>query len=108
VKVGESIQPGKPLVTIASLEEVELTLYIPLSKLGFVHLGQEVEVRVDAYPGEVFKGKIVYISPEAEFIPRSVQTKEERVTQVFALRVKLPNPERKLKPGMYVDAIIRK
>jgi multidrug efflux pump subunit AcrA (membrane-fusion protein) len=108
VKVGESIQPGKPLVTIASLEEVELTLYIPLSKLGFVHLGQEVEVRVDAYPGEVFKGKIVYISPEAEFIPRSVQTKEERVTQVFALRVKLPNPEHKLKPGMYVDAIILK
>ncbi len=108
IKPGENIQPGRPLVTIASLDEVELTLYIPLARLGFVRLGQEVEVRVDSFPGETFRGRIVYISPEAEFTPRSVQTREERVTQVFAVRVKLPNPEHKLKPGMYADATIRK
>lgn len=108
VKPGENIQPGRPLITISSLDEVELTLYIPLAELGFVQLGQEVEVRVDSFPNETFMGRIVYISPEAEFIPRSVQTKEEKLTQVFAVRVKLPNPDHKLKPGMYADAIIRR
>lgn len=108
VKPGENILPGRPLVTIASLDEVWLTLYIPLAQLGLVQLGQEVEVRVDSFPGEIFRGKIAYISPEAEFIPRSVQTKEERVTQVFRVQVKLPNPEHKLKPGMYADAVIRR
>ncbi len=108
VKPGENILPGRPLVTIVSLDEVWLTLYIPLAQLGFVQLGQEVEVRVDSFPGEIFKGEIVYISPEAEFTPRSVQTKEERVTQVFRVQVKLPNPDHKLKPGMYADAVIRR
>ncbi|MCS7286145.1 MAG: efflux RND transporter periplasmic adaptor subunit [Anaerolineae bacterium] len=108
VKPGENLLPGKPFITIASLDEVELTLYIPLAKLGLMQLGQEVEVRVDSFPGEVFKGQIVYISPEAEFTPRSVQTKEERITQVFRVQVKLPNPDHKLKPGMYAEAIIRR
>lgn len=108
IKPGENLLPGKPFLTIASLDEVELTIYIPLAKLGLVQLGQEIEAKVDSFPGEVFKGKIVYISPEAEFTPRSVQTKEERITQVFRVQVKLFNPDHKLKPGMYAEAIIRK
>ncbi|HDN79438.1 MAG TPA: HlyD family efflux transporter periplasmic adaptor subunit [Chloroflexi bacterium] len=107
VEPGENIQPGATLMTISYLDEVELTLYVPLTKLGLVKLGQSVEVTVDAYPGEVFRGYVVYISPEAEFTPKSVQTKEERVSLVFAVKVKLPNPEHKLKPGMPADAVIR-
>ena len=107
VEPGENIQPGATLMVISQLDEVELTVYVPLDKLGLVRLGQEVEVTVDAYPGEVFTGKVVYISPEAEFTPKNVQTKEERVSLVFAVKARIPNPEHKLKPGMPADAVLK-
>jgi len=107
VEPGENVLPGATLMVISQLDEVELTVYVPLDKLGFVRLGQEVEVTVDAYPGEVFTGRVVYISPEAEFTPKNVQTKEERVSLVFAVKVRIPNPEHKLKPGMPADAVLK-
>jgi len=107
VDPGESVLPGTTLMVIAYLDEVNLTVYVPETDLGKVHLGQQVEVRVDSFPGEVFKGQVVYISPRAEFTPKNVQTKEERVNLVFAVKVRLPNPEHKLKPGMPADAVIK-
>jgi len=107
VEPGENVLPGATLMVISQLDEVELTLYVPLDKLGLVQLGQKVEVTVNAYPGEVFIGKVIYISPEAEFTPKNVQTKEERVSLVFAVKVRIPNPEHKLKPGMPADAVLK-
>jgi len=105
-EVGEIAQPGIPILTITELEEVTLTAYVPESKIGLIKLGQEALVSVDSYPGESFSGKVVYISPRALFTPRNIQLKEEREKIVFAVKIKLANPEQKLKPGMPADAVI--
>lgn len=103
---GELAAPGAPLLQIADLDNVELVVYIPENKIGRVKLGQEVEVTVDSYPGRVFGGEVVYISPRAEFTPKNVQTKEERVNTVFGVKVKVPNEDHALKAGMPADAVI--
>jgi HlyD family secretion protein len=105
-EVGEIAQPGFPILTITELEEVTLTAYVPESKIGLVKLGQEALVSVDSYPGQSFSGKVVYISPRALFTPRNIQLEEEREKMVFAVKIKLANPEQKLKPGMPADAVI--
>ena len=106
-QAGETAMAGAPLLTIANLDEVTLVIYIPENRIGQVWVGQEVEVRVDSFPDRVFLGEVVYISGEAEFTPRNVQTQEERVNLVFAVKVRIPNPDHALKPGMPADATIR-
>jgi HlyD family secretion protein len=105
-EVGEIAQPGAPILTITQLDEVTLTAYVPESKIGLVKLGQKVLVSVDSYPGDSFSGEVVFISPQAQFTPRNVQLKEEREKTVFAVKIRLGNPEQKLKPGMPADARI--
>jgi len=104
VQIGETASPGAVLLTLADLDQVELTLFIPENRLGEIRLGQKVTVEVDSFPGKGYQGEVVYISSEAEFTPRNVQTKEERVSTVFAVKIRLPNPRRELKPGMPADA----
>ncbi len=106
-QTGETAAAGAPLLTIASLDEMTLVIYIPENHIGQVRLGQEVEVRVDSFPERVFKGQVASIAGEAEFTPRNVQTQEERVNLVFAVKVHVPNPDRALKPGMPADATVR-
>jgi multidrug resistance efflux pump len=103
---GEQAAPGAALMTIGSLDSVRLTLYIGETDIGRVRQGQRVEVSVDSFPGRVFKGTVSFIAQEAQFTPRNVQTKDERATTVFAVRVDLPNPDHALKPGMPADAVI--
>jgi len=105
-EAGEIARAGAPVLTVTVLDEVTLTAYIPESKLGLVKPGQEAIVSVDSYPDESFSGKVVYISPEAQFTPRNVQLKEEREKTVFAVKIRLDNPDMKLKPGMPADAVI--
>jgi HlyD family secretion protein len=106
IHVGETASAGATLMTIANLEEVKLTVYIPENRYGRIQLGQQVDVEVDSFPGQIYQGEVVYISSEAEFTPRNVQTKEERVNTVFAVKVLIPNPDHDLKPGMPADATI--
>ncbi len=105
-QVGETATAGKPLLTIANLDEVTLVLYIPENRIGQVRIGQEVEVTVDSFPDRTFIGQVDSIAGEAEFTPRNVQTKEERVNLVFAVDVSIPNPDHALKPGLPADATI--
>lgn len=104
---GEAAVAGVTLLTVANLDEVRLTIYVPEDQLNFVYLGQHVEVEVDSYPGRVFTGTVSFIAQEAEFTPKNVQTEKERVNMVFAVRVRLPNPGYLLKPGMPADATLR-
>jgi multidrug resistance efflux pump len=104
VQIGETASPGDVLLTLAALDRIELTLFIPENRLGEIRLGQKVTVEVNSFPGKGYQGEVVYISSEAEFTPRNVQTKEERVSTVFAVKVRLPNPQHELKPGMPADA----
>lgn len=102
--VGEVATPGAALLTVSNINPVTLMIYVPETEIGHVQLGREVSVQVDSFPDKKFKGKIVFINTEAEFTPRNVQTKAERVNTVFAVKVELPNPDSELKPGMPADA----
>jgi len=104
---GELAAPGVTLITLADLEEVTLTVYVPENRLGQVQVGQSVEVRVDSFPDRVFIGRVASIATEAEFTPRNIQTADERANMVFAVKVVIPNPDRALKPGMPADAVLR-
>jgi len=95
-----------PIVVVANLDELTLTIYVSESQLGLVNLGQDVEITVDSFPGETFIGEVTYISPKAEFTPTTVQTQEERVKMVFRVKVIIPNLEHRLKAGMPADAAI--
>ncbi len=101
---GEVAAQGATILTIANMEQVILTVYVPETSLGQVHLDQPVQVSVDSFPGRVFEGRISYISDEAEFTPRNVATKEERVNLVFAVKICIANDDGALKPGMPADA----
>ena len=103
LEVGEMLSPGGVVMVIGKLEELELTVYIPVTEYGQVRLGDEVSIEVDSFPGTTFTGTVTYISDQAEFTPRNVQTMEGRQSTVYAIRVTVPNPDLRLKPGMPAD-----
>ena len=100
----ELVPPGAPVVVIGDLRELTLKVFLPEDRFGRVMLGQQADVRVDAYPGEGFFGSVTFISHEAEFAPRNVQTYEDRVKMTYAIKLRVPNPDLRLKPGMFADA----
>jgi HlyD family secretion protein len=103
---GEFIVPGGAVITLGDLEKPWLKAFINESDLGKVKLGQKVSVATDSYPGKVYTGKITFISSEAEFTPKNVQTTKERVKLVYRIKVILSNPQNELKPGMPADGQI--
>lgn len=107
-RTGEAAIAGSTLLTIAGLDKVTLTIYVPEDELGRVYLGQEVGIQVDSFPGRIFGGEVSFIAQQAEFTPKNVQTEKERVNMVFAVKVRVPNPDLLLKPGMPADAILRR
>ncbi|NUM53438.1 MAG: efflux RND transporter periplasmic adaptor subunit [Candidatus Hydrogenedentes bacterium] len=106
VEPGEYVTPGAPIVTIGDLENVWLRGYIDETDLGRVKLGQSVAVTTDTYPDKAYAGVVSFISSEAEFTPKNVQTDKERVKLVYRVKIDIPNPEFELKPGMPADADI--
>jgi len=106
LEVGEMLAPTGVVLTIGQLQEVNLTVYIPETEYGKVKLGDQVSITVDSFPGETFIGNVVYISDQAEFTPRNVQTIEGRKTTVYAVKLSVPNPDLELKPGMPADGEI--
>lgn len=103
LEVGQLVGAGMTTMTIARLETVDLTVYVPEDKYGVINLGDIVEISVDSYPDQTFTGTVEYIADEAEFTPRNVQTEEGRKATVYAVRISLPNAEQQLKPGMPAD-----
>lgn len=107
IEEGENAVPGSSLLKISNLETVELVIYIPETELSKVKLGMDADVRTDAYKDKIYIGKIIFISPEAEFTPKNIQTPEERTKLVFAVKIQIPNPQFELKPGLPADATIK-
>lgn len=101
-ETGEMTAVGKPLYKIADLSNLVLRAYVSGNQLSTVKIGQDVKVSVDGDNGTMkeFAGKITWISPRAEFTPKVVQTKEERVSLVYAVKISVPNSEGILKIGM--------
>ena len=106
VELGEVVAPGSPVVTLADLDHICLRAYIAETDLGRIHWGQEAIVTTDTYPGKQYHGRISFISPSAEFTPKSVQTYKERVTLVYRIKIEIDNLNHELKPGMPADANI--
>jgi HlyD family secretion protein len=106
VEAGESVTQLSSLVMISDLSYVDLVIYIPETELGKVKLGQEAKVTVDTYKDKTFTGKVTYISPDAEFTPKNIETKDERTKLVYAVKVHIHNPGTELKDGMPADAVI--
>jgi HlyD family secretion protein len=108
VERGERVGDGTPLFTLVDLDRLYVKVYVPEPSIGVVALGQEARVSVDAYPGRPFAARVSRVSQEAEFTPKNVETREERVKLVFAVEVALAeNPGGVLKPGMPADVVIR-
>lgn len=105
-EVGENVQVGSTIFTVADLESVWLTAYINETDLGKVKLNQKADIKIDSYPAKVYKGRISFISQEAEFTPKHIQTKEERTKLVYRVKIIIENPEFELKPGMPADAYL--
>jgi HlyD family secretion protein len=106
IEPGEYVSPGTPVVTVADLTKVWLRAYINETELDRIRLGQIVDVTTDGSK-EVFKGRVAFISQEAEFTPKTVQTEKERVKLVYRIKIDIDNPDGKLKPGMPAEATVR-
>ena len=103
VEPGELILPGAPAMTIGQLDELTLTVYLPEDRYGQVSLGDTALATVDSYPGESFEAVVTRIADRAEFTPRNVQTEEDRRSTVYAIVLRVDDPDGKLKPGMPAD-----
>jgi HlyD family secretion protein len=106
-ELGEVMSPGSPVVSLADLDHIWLRAYIAETDLGRIHWGQDASVTTDTYPGKQYHGRISFISPSAEFTPKSVQTYQERVTLVYRIKIDIDNSNHELKPGMPADAHIQ-
>ncbi|HEX3073951.1 MAG TPA: efflux RND transporter periplasmic adaptor subunit [Ignavibacteriales bacterium] len=104
VEVGETVSNLTSLVKLADLSSAEVIIYVSETDLGKVKLGRKAEIFTDSYPGKSYSGTVSYISPEAEFTPKNIQTKDERTKLVFKVKIKAANNEFELKSGMPADA----
>jgi HlyD family secretion protein len=106
LEAGETAAVGSIVATIARLEHVHVKVYLTERDVPSVRLGAQAAVAIDAFPGRRFPGTVTWISPAAEFTPKNVQTQEDRVKLVFAVKVEMDNPDGLLKPGVYADVEI--
>ena len=102
----EFVSPGTSVLTMANLGQVWLRAYVEEGDLGRVKVGQKARVSSDTYPGKQYEGRVSFIASEAEFTPKSVQTRKERAKLVYRIKIEIPNPAMELKPGMPVDVEI--
>ncbi|MDD5432531.1 MAG: efflux RND transporter periplasmic adaptor subunit [Candidatus Omnitrophica bacterium] len=103
---GEVVQAGAPVFTAVNLDDVWVTAYINETDLGKVKLNQKAYIQTDSYKGKKYDGRVSFISSQAEFTPKYIQTSEERVKYVYRIKVRADNSSLDLKPGMPADAYI--
>ena len=107
MEIGETVNLGVSILTLLDPRDLWLRAYVAETDIGRVRIGQAATISVDSYPGRSFAGAITEIASEAEFTPKNVQTRKERVNLVFRVKIGVSNPEGVLKPGMPADAVIR-
>ena len=103
VRLGETVFPGSALLVLADLSKMKINVYVPEPMLGKIKLGQAVEVFNDTYPEQTMAGTVARIADQAEFTPKNVQTKDERVRLIYKIEIAIDNPDGVLKIGMPVD-----
>lgn len=105
-ELGEIAMPGTPIVTIADLDHVWLRAYVNETDIARVHYGASATVTTDSLPGKTFHARVSFISSNAEFTPKTVETHAERVTLVYRIKIDIDNPDHGLVPGVPADAEI--
>ena len=103
VRPGDLIAPNTPVATLLESDQIYVRIYVPETQLGKFQVGQKAEIRVDSFPKQTFDGVVEQINQQAEFLPRNVQTREERVHQVFGVKVRIDDPSHRVLPGMAAD-----
>ena len=103
VKAGDVLGPNGEVATLLLPEHLWVRVYVPETWLGKIKLGEQVRVQVDSFPGKDFPGEVEQINRQAEFTPRNVQTVEDRIKQVFGVKIRLPNNDDRLRAGMSAD-----
>jgi len=106
VRPGDLIAPNTPIATLLESDQIYVRIYIPETQIGRVHLGQKAQIRVDSFPNQIFDGAVEQINQQAEFLPRNVQTIEERVHQVFGVKVRIDDPSHRVRAGMAADVTL--
>ena len=107
VRPGDLIAPNTPVATLLERNQIYVRIYIPETEFGRIKLGEKAEVRVDSFPNIVFDGEVEQINQQAEFLPRNVQTREERVHQVFGIKIRINDPAGRVRPGMAADVRLK-
>ncbi len=107
VEPGDYVSAGTPIVTVGELDNVWLRGYVEETDLGRVKVGQPAAVTTDSFPGKRYEGRVSFIAQQAEFTPKTVQTRKERVKLVYRVKIDVPNTDRELLPGMPADGSIR-
>lgn len=102
-EAGQVVAAGQPVLRVAELSRPWVRVYLPEADLPRVRIGQPAEIRVDGQPGKVWRGRLAFISPEAEFTPKTVETRELRVDLVYRAKVEVDDPQARLKIGMPAD-----
>ena len=103
VKVGDVLPPNGEVATLLLPQHLWVRVYVPETWLGKIKLGEQIHLRVDSFPGKDFPGFVEQINRQAEFTPRNVQTVEDRIKQVFGVKIRLPNDDDRLRAGMAAD-----
>jgi HlyD family secretion protein len=106
VELGEIVQPGAAVFTVGDLDRPWVKVYVKEDKLSLVKLGQKAKIAVDTYKDRAYDGTVTFISSDAEFTPKNVQTQEERVKLVFGVKITVTNKNQELKAGMPADVRI--
>jgi HlyD family secretion protein len=104
VKVGDVLPANGEVATLLLTQHLWVRVYVPETWLGFIRVGDNVRVRVDSFPHTDFPGVVEQVNRQAEFTPRNVQTVSDRIRQVFGIKIRLPNDDPRLRPGMAADA----
>jgi HlyD family secretion protein len=107
VEPGEVVSPNQEVLSISDLSKVDLKVFVEETEIGRIRPGQPVEVKIDTFPDKSYTGQVAYISPQAEFTPKIIQTRKERVKLVYLVKVSVQNPNHELKSGMPADAWFR-
>lgn len=106
LRAGEVVAPGALIATVADTRQLYIVVYLDQEQVARIGLGDEAELSVDAYPDEVFQGQVTWIAEEAQFTPSTVQTEEERISLVFAVRIEISNSDGRLIAGLPADVVI--
>jgi multidrug resistance efflux pump len=107
VRPGDLIAPNTPIATLLERDQTYVRIYVPETRIGKVAVGQKADITLDAFPGRTFPGTVEQINQKAEFLPRNVQTKEERVHQVLGVKLRINDPEGRVRAGMAADVRLK-